>query len=48
MKKILLLFICLIGTLFFALPVNALEDDTISVYLFYGDGWPHCAEEKKF
>lgn len=48
MKKILLLFICLIGTLFFALPVNALEDDTISVYLFYGDGCPHCAEEKKF
>ena len=48
MKRILLLFICLIGTLFFTLPVNALEDDTISVYLFYGDGCPHCADEKKF
>ncbi len=48
MKKILCLFICLIGSLFFVLPVNALEDDTVRVYLFYGDGCPHCAEEKKF
>lgn len=48
MKKIVYLFICLIGSLFFTLPVNALENDNINVYLFYGDGCPHCAEEKKF
>ena len=28
--------------------VNAKEDDTITLYLFHGDGCPHCAEENKF
>lgn len=24
------------------------EEDTINIYLFYGEGCPHCAKEKKF
>lgn len=37
-------------TFFFLLPFNVLglESDTIKLYLFHGDGCPHCAEEIKF
>lgn len=48
MKKFCWFLIVLVVSFFFALPVNALEDDTITVYLFYGDGCPHCAAEKEF
>ncbi len=48
MKKIIrslfiLFFICL-----FIMPVNAKEKEKITLYLFHGDGCPHCAEEIKF
>ena len=35
---------------FFILPFNvfALEDDTLTLYFFHGDGCPHCAEEEQF
>lgn len=48
MKKFCCFLIVLVISFFFALPVDALEDDTITVYLFYGDGCPHCAAEKEF
>ncbi len=42
------LFICLVLTsLLFVVPVNAKESERIKVYLFYGDGCPHCAAEKE-
>jgi len=36
--------------LFLLLPFKtlALEDDTITLYFFHGDGCPHCAEEEQF
>ena len=47
MKKIISF---LILSFFFLLPfsVSALENDTISLYFFHGDGCPHCADEEKF
>lgn len=48
MKKIisyLLLFFLLLLTPFF---VEAKEGEKIRLYLFYGDGCPHCAAEEKF
>lgn len=47
MKKILSYLLLLV---FFVIPfsVNALEDDTITLYFFHGDGCPHCAEEETF
>lgn len=44
-KKYLLLFLCI-----FLFPIvgNAKSDDTITLYLFHGDGCPHCAEEIEF
>ena len=44
MKKFLLFIFLLI----FPLMVFAKEDDKIKLYLFHGDGCPHCAEELKF
>lgn len=44
MKKISLLII-LIFTMFFTINVSAKE---IELYLFHGDGCPHCAEEINF
>ncbi len=47
MKKIiscLLLFIFVL----FPISVSALENDTIKLYFFHGDGCPHCADEEKF
>ena len=48
MKKILEYFLIFITLFSFFLPVNAKESDKITLYLFYGDGCPHCAEEKLF
>lgn len=48
MKKILKYFLVFIALFSFILPVNAKETDKITLYLFYGDGCPHCAEEKLF
>ncbi len=45
MKKIkifLLLF------LFIFIPVSVKADNIVNMYLFYGDGCPHCAEEERF
>lgn len=48
MKRVFCLFTIVFMSFFFALPVDALENDTITIYLFYGDGCPHCAAEKEF
>lgn len=48
MKRFFCLFFLLVISFFFVLPVNAMDDNNINIYLFYGDGCPHCAEEKKF
>ena len=45
-KKIRSLFLFL-GILFFPIFVHA-DDNDIRLYLFHGDGCPHCAEELKF
>ena len=47
MKKVinyLLLFVLFI----FPINIFAKENDTITLYLFHGDGCPHCEEEMKF
>jgi len=44
MKKIKFLILFLI--LF--IPINFVKADTIKVYLFYGSGCPHCADEEEF
>ena len=45
MKKIIvfLLFFCLL-----CIPVQAEEKEKITLYLFHGNGCPHCAEEIEF
>jgi cytochrome c biogenesis protein CcdA/glutaredoxin len=48
MKKIInyvFIFICL---LVFPIFVSAKEDEDVTLYLFHGDGCPHCAAEIKF
>ena len=40
--KLLILFLLLF------IPINIIKADSIKVYLFYGDGCPHCAEEEEF
>ena len=45
-KKIFILGILLF--MIFTLPVRAKENDEITLYLFYGDGCPHCREEEIF
>ena len=47
-KNFLKYFLVFIALFSFILPVNAKENDKITLYLFYGDGCPHCAEEKLF
>lgn len=42
-KKILLLL--LFAVIF---PVSVKAENVVNLYLFYGDGCPHCAEEEKF
>ena len=47
MKKVIKL---LILTFFFLLPFNVfgLEEEKVKLYLFYGEGCGHCANEKEF
>lgn len=47
MKKVIKL---LILAFFFLLPFNVfgLEEEKVKLYLFFGDGCPHCADEKEF
>ena len=47
MKKIGVFLLGLLISIFIISPVNALENDKIKLYLFYGDGCPHCASEKE-
>ena len=47
MKKIIRLCLLLV-VLLFPLMVNAKGNDKVTLYLFHGDGCPHCAEEIKF
>ena len=42
-KKILLLLLFVI-----IFPVSVKAENVVNLYLFYGDGCPHCAEEEKF
>ena len=48
MKKILNYIIIFFSVLFLVTPVYALETDNITLYLFHGDGCPHCADEQDF
>ena len=47
MKKRLIKLLIL-TILFFPLVVSAKEDDELTLYLFHGDGCPHCAEEMEY
>ena len=42
-KKILLLLLFVV-----IFPVSVKAENVVNLYLFYGDGCPHCAEEEKF
>lgn len=46
MNKIKKLIILLLFVVIF--PVSVKADNVVNMYLFYGDGCPHCAEEEKF
>lgn len=48
MKRIVKILSVFILLLCFVLPVNAKEKNKITLYLFHGDGCPHCAEEEVF
>lgn len=48
MRKILSYIIAFVSLFFLVTPVNALENDKITLYLFHGDGCPHCADEQEF
>ena len=48
MKKIINYIFVFLCVLIFPLFVNAKEDDEITLYLFHGDGCPHCAAEIEF
>ena len=45
MKKIIYIIICILA--FFPSLIFSSEKD-LNIYLFYGDGCPHCAAEEKF
>ena len=47
MNKFRLYLLLFIGLLIFPFSVFA-EDKKVTLYLFHGDGCPHCAEEIKF
>ncbi len=47
MKKLVLVIIVLFS-LIFPFNINALENDKITLYLFHGDGCPHCSDEQDF
>ena len=46
MNKIFRYFI--ITLLLILVPITAEAKSKYNVYLFYGDGCPHCAEEEEF
>ena len=48
MKKIFVFLGILLFSFFIASDVHAKEDNKVTLYLFYGDGCPHCANEKEF
>ena len=48
MNKFIKFLLVLLVSFSFVLPVSAKAEDTITLYLFYGDGCPHCAQEKIF
>jgi cytochrome c biogenesis protein CcdA/glutaredoxin len=48
MKKIFKYFLLVAVIFLCPFLVSAKESDTITLYLFHGDGCPHCAEEIKF
>ena len=48
MNKVIRFLFLLVISFLFVLPVSAKEGDKITLYLFYGDGCPHCANEKIF
>ena len=48
MNKVIRFLLLLVVSVLFVLPVSAKEEDKITLYLFYGDGCPHCAQEKIF
>ncbi len=41
-------FLILVGLLFGPTFVSAANEDRLNVYFFWGEGCPHCAEEKPF
>ena len=47
MKKIFFSFFLIVSITFFPILVNA-EEKEITLYLFHGDGCPHCEEEISF
>ncbi len=47
-NKIKYIILCLLVIVVGVLPVNAKENDKITIYFFHGDGCPHCSEESKF
>ena len=48
MKRFLKFLFILVLFFFFSFSVSAKEKNEITLYLFYGDGCPHCASEKEF
>lgn len=48
MKKLGSIILGIILSCLIILPVNAKENEMIKLYLFYGDGCPHCAAEKEY
>lgn len=48
MKKFLKYFVVFAFFFSIFLPVNAKEENSVTLYLFHGDGCPHCASEIEF
>ena len=48
MKKIINYIVVLLFLLIIPFGVYAKEDNKVTLYLFHGDGCPHCEEEMKF
>ena len=45
MKKILYIILCFLA---FVPSIVFASEKELNIYLFYGDGCPHCAAEEKF
>lgn len=48
MKKIVKLIFIIISTIFISTNVNAKETDNLTLYVFKGDGCPHCKAEMDY